>query len=59
MKELFLKLEIHNSCSVHKWAGITLLTTVLCSVTRPLNQSKVGVDLVLIQISLLFLIETH
>ena len=28
--------------------------TVLCSVTRPLNKSEAGVDLVMIQTSLLF-----
>ena len=30
------------------------IVTVLCSVTRPLNKSKAGVDLALIQTSLLY-----
>ena len=32
---------------------------VLCSIIRPLNKSKTGVDLVLIQTSLLFLLYVH
>ena len=39
---------------IHKWLPIDHLT-VVCSVTRPLTESEVGVDLALIQTSLLYI----
>ena len=56
---------VHTKSSQYQHANASTIInavnhfTVLCSVTRPLNESEAGVDLALIQTQLLFLCKSY